>query len=97
MPMGSPKIASAWRLMGKTRVRRGWFGRIVIQVQEGRRHGYAQPRGPEYDEWIETRWRDATIYDLHDMRSGEAVDESSLLPKPSAPRVVEPIPGLRAQ
>jgi len=50
------------RLTGRTRYRRGWFGRLILQVEET--GCLFDPRGggsysPDY-----TRWRDAKVDDL---------------------------------
>ncbi|WP_043749064.1 hypothetical protein [Methylobacterium nodulans] len=81
-----PSIASAWRLLGRARVRQTVFGRLVVEVCEGRRHGYAMAApsgGPLYDEHIETRWRPATVYDMAGLDSIAPKDESDLLPIPT--------------
>lgn len=56
-------------LTGKTRVRLGWFGKMILQVQI--KHPNPQyPRAPRpgpYDPWANGHhliWRDATIEDL---------------------------------
>ena len=81
----SPMIVSAWRLLGSSRVRRSWTGKVVLQVLEGRRRGYMHPSGARFDESVEKRWRDASIYDLETMNGCVARDEEALLP-PVTPR-----------
>lgn len=59
-------VVSAWQLMGEARLRRSLFGRLVVEVREGRRRGYVGfwSGAARYDEAIETRWRAATVYDM---------------------------------
>lgn len=63
---------AARRLTGKTRGRRGWFGKLIMQVEvESPKPRYPKaPRHPSqgpYDPWSEgsyTFWRDATVTDV---------------------------------
>ncbi|ARQ01920.1 hypothetical protein [Pseudorhodoplanes sinuspersici] len=54
---------------GKTRVRVGWFGRLILQVQiKHPNPNYPKPPRPgPYDPWANGAyyfWRDATLADL---------------------------------
>lgn len=46
-------------LTGKRRYRRGWFGRLILEVQE--KHTWVDRFGDRYGN---TSWRDAKIEDL---------------------------------
>lgn len=61
------------KLTGNKRVRKGWFGKIILQVEVELE--YMSPIGREYDRnhrpgYVEpvsppkTRWRDATAHDV---------------------------------
>lgn len=57
-----PLISTAWRPTGRRRFRAGWFGKVVLQIEEERRIGTASPyREPK---GMQSRWRDARISDL---------------------------------
>lgn len=83
MSLVGPPITSGWVLLGAARPRRTIFGRLVLEVLEGRRHGYARADGYKalYDEWIEKRWRPATVYDMDRLDRVSVRDQSDLLPQ----------------
>lgn len=59
-------VCSHWKLTGIVKARRGWFGRMVHQVEEYRETGWASFDGPKYN-GKEYRMRDATLDDLLDL------------------------------
>lgn len=64
MTIQGPRIATHWILTGTVRHRYGWFGRLILQVEESRQCGNATPFDPQQYDQTETRWRDATGRDL---------------------------------
>jgi len=63
-----PYVVSEWTLTGSVGSRRGWFGRMIYQVQEARDRGVATGGTPEWQS-KEYRWRDATLDDLLDLKA----------------------------
>ena len=52
-------------LTGATRYRSGWFGGLILQVEEYHKVGYrGRPRLNDTPTCLDTKWRDAKIYDL---------------------------------
>lgn len=59
-PMGSDRIT------GETRYRSGWFGKLILQVEEVYDQGYhARPQPGIPTSFTATRWRDARPADLY--------------------------------
>lgn len=58
---GPLRVVSRWRLTGVCRHRRNWRGKLILQVEKVRHHGYVAP-----ERWTgeERRWFDATDRDL---------------------------------
>lgn len=57
-----PRAGTAWQLTGRRRFRAAWFRKVVLQIEEERFVGIANPfRDPEHRQ---TRWRDTDIDDL---------------------------------
>lgn len=48
------------------RLKRTFFGRLVLQVEEIRNHMTDLNGSGYYDEWQSKRWRNATLADLPD-------------------------------
>lgn len=73
---------SSERLTGRTRVRRGWFGKLILQLEhEWDEHTSADAGNYDHEWYTEREWRDATIEDyvLH-------VTSQPVQTKPEPPR-----------
>lgn len=50
-------------LTGRTRYRRGWFGRLILQVEFSQRYVRDLNGSGYYDSGLITKWRDARVDD----------------------------------
>lgn len=75
-------------LTGATRYRNGWFGSLVLQVEETYAVGYrGRPRINEPTHCEETRWRDAKATDLRTLDWFDGARNRPLpTPVPGKPR-----------
>ena len=58
-----PEVLGTWKLTGRYRHTRGWFGRVKLEVEE-RATVYRQGLLMDYPHGSKTRWRRATTADI---------------------------------
>lgn len=64
MPMGPIHTVTAWRATGRLRVRSGWLGWAVLEVEEAREHWAVSGPAQRRKTGDETRWRRARSRDF---------------------------------
>ena len=62
MPAG-PQTCTAWKQTKRFAVRRSFFGKVVLQVEEEQQYGQANYNGGIKNPSTRTRWRDAKLGD----------------------------------
>lgn len=80
-----PAPSNSDRITGETRYRTGWFGKLILQVEENT-SGYLSVGGCNPRRVNSTRWRDAKAQDLRLIdwyeRSARAKAEGAVPPPP---------------
>lgn len=71
MSLQGPLLASKWKPTGNTGHRIGWFGKIILQIEEERETGHDSDNAA-----TALRWRDATAADFVD-QNGDFLEEWS--------------------